>query len=229
MSKRYRHTRGKARTAERADLSVSPIFFRRSLVLFVLFFAATLLLWRLVLLSPMLALSRDVMEASFSLLASARTDAAELITADGNGDWIVRASLLFQPRQVTRQTALPEPDVRTPRRILQSFSLAFPIFWALALAVGSGKRLGPVLGLGTLLLTIVSQLSLVVFLAYWINFFYVVTQSPLTGFLLHMGGYCALNVIPYAAPLVLIIWLEPRLRSQLLGGSIPQTPTARES
>jgi hypothetical protein len=177
----------------------------------------------------MLALSRDVMEVADSLLPSARTDPAEFITADGQGDWIVRAALLFQAREVTRQTALREPDVRTPRRILQSFSLAFPIFWALALAVGSGKRLAPVLGLGTLLLIIVSQLSLVLFLAYWINIFYVVAQSSWAGFLLHMGGYCAINVIPYAAPLALIIWLDPRLRSRVLGGSIPQTPIAPES
>ena len=67
---RHRHNRAEARPVPGADLPGTPvrINLQRSLILFVMFLAATLALWRLVLLKPLLALSRGVIEVSFSLL-----------------------------------------------------------------------------------------------------------------------------------------------------------------
>ncbi|SPF45177.1 membrane hypothetical protein [Candidatus Sulfopaludibacter sp. SbA4] len=220
--KRSRHDQAGAPPAPRTGMSRTPIHLRRSLALFVILLATMLLLWRLVLLKPMLALSRDIVEVSFSLLPSAGS--AELITMDSNGDWIVRASLLFPAREATRQASMGEVGVRTSRKMLQCFSLCFPIFWALALAAWPGRRVWPVLGMGTLLLTITSQLSLVLFLAYWINNFYVVASTPWGTFWMKLAGNCTMDVIPYAAPLLLIIWLDRGLRSLVFGESKPQIP-----
>jgi len=170
----------------------------------------------------MLALSRDVTEVSFSLLSSAGS--AELITIDSNGNWIVRASLLFPARETTRQTGPGEVGVRTSRKMLQCFSVCFPIFWALALAARPGRRLWPVLGMGTLLLTITSQLSVMLYLAYWINNFYVVASTPRGTFWVTLAGNCTIDVIPYAIPLLLIISLDRRLRSLVFGESKQQIP-----
>jgi hypothetical protein len=204
----------------------------RSLALFAVLLGALLVLWRLVLLEPLLTMSRGAIQSVFSLLPYPGSGSAELITVDsGNGDWVVHASLLLLPeRAITTQLAgLRDAGVRTQPVMLQCFSLSLPIFWALALAAWPGKPLGRVLGIGTPLLVIVNQLSLLLFVAYWTNRYFVVASSPWTEFCLNLAGYFALNVAPYATPLILVIWLDRRLRSLVFGGSTPQMPPAPQA
>jgi len=224
MSKRNRRNQAGTPSAPRTELSGpgAPIHPGRSLALFVIILPTMLVLWRLVLLRPMLAVSRDVVEVSFSLLPG--VGSAEFITMDSNGDWIVRASLLFPARERTRQASRGEVGLRASREMLQSFSLCFPVFWALTLAAWPGRRLWPVLGMGSLLLTLTSQLSLVLFLAYWINNFYVVASTPWGTFWLTLAGNCTIDVVPYATPLLLIIWLDRGLRSLVFRESTPKIP-----
>ena len=76
-----------------------------------------------------------------------------------------------------------------------------------------------VLGIGTLLTLVINELCLMLFLAHWTNRYYVVAQSPVPEFFLRLAGYCALNVVPYAAPLVLVISLDRGLRRRVFGES----------
>lgn len=221
-----RQSRTEVPPASRAELSrtAAPIHPWRFLVQFVILLAAMLLLWHVVLLEPLLALSRGAIEVSFSLLPLPGGSSAELIRVDSNGDWIVLAPHLLLPeREITRQAfGSREAGVRIQRELLPTLSLCLPIFWALALAARPGKRFGRVLGIGTLLLAIISQLSLVVFLAYWTDNYFVVASSPWTRFGLQVIEYLSLNVVPYAAPLVVVISLDRGLRSLLFGESIPR-------
>lgn len=221
--KRHRPKRPEAPPAARPGVPApaAPVRPWRSLAVFLILLASLLVLWKLVLLEPLEALSRGAIQGVFSLLPFPGSGSAELITVDrGNGDWIVHASLLLLPeREITVQIAgANEAGVRMQPVMLQCFSLCLPIFWALALAVWPGKRLFRVLGIGTLLLAIISQVSLVVFLAYWTDRYFVVASSTWTEFWLQLAGYLALNVAPYAAPLVLVIALHRRLRSLVFGG-----------
>lgn len=181
----------------------------RSLILFGILLSAALALWRLVLLKPLLALSRDVVDISFSLLVG--VSSAGYVTVDSGGDWIVHDPLRF-----------PEPRIAVALEGLQCFSMCLPIFWALALAARPGQRLWRVLGLGTLLLVVVSQLSLVLFLVYDANPSFGMVSAPWAVFLLHVAGYCTLNVVPYAAPLMMVMWLDRNLRAQVFPEPTPQ-------
>jgi hypothetical protein len=194
----------------------------RSVSLFVVLLASTLLLWRLVLLPPLLTLSRGAIQSLFRLLPFPGSGSAELISVDGsNGDWVVHASLLsLSERDLTKQIAgSHEAGVRVQPVMLQCFSVSLPIFWSLALAAWPGKELGRILGVGTLLLVVVNELSLMLFLAHWSNRYFVVAASPWPAFFLQLAGYCALNVIPYATPLILVISLDRGLRLRVFGES----------
>jgi hypothetical protein len=193
----------------------------RSLGLFLILLVCLLAFWRLVLLEPLKVLSRDAFQGIFSLLPFPNSGNAQLITVDSaNGDWVVHASLLgLTEREITIQIAgAQEAGVRVQPVMIQCFSLSLPIFWALALAVWPGKDLWRVLGIGTLLVAIISQLSLLLFLAYMTDRYFVVASSTWSQFLLQLAGYLTLNMVPYATPVILVIWLHRRLRELVFGG-----------
>jgi hypothetical protein len=221
--KRHRHKQAEAPPAARSEApeTVAPVRLWRSLALFLILLASMLVLWKLVLLEPLQALSRGAIQGVFSLLPFPGSGSAELITVDSNnGDWVVHAYLLLLPeREITKQIAGEhEAGVRMQPVMLQCFSLGLPLFWALALAVWPGKRLWRVLGIGTLLLAIISQVSLMLFLAYWTDRYFVVASSTWSEFWLQLAGYLTLNLVPYATPLVLVISLHRRLRALVFGG-----------
>jgi hypothetical protein len=222
-SNRHRRKPAEAPPAARpvALHTAAPVRPWHSLALFLILLASSLALWRLVLLQPLEALSRGAIQGVFSLLSFPASGSSELITVDpGNGDWVVHASLLLLPeREITRQIAgAEEAGVRVQPVMLQCFSLCLPLFWALALAVWPGKQLWRILGIGTPLLAIISEASLVVFLAYWSDRYFVVASSTWSEFCLQLAGYLTLNVVPYATPLVVVIALHRRLRSLVFGG-----------
>jgi hypothetical protein len=199
----------------------------RSLVLFVILLVATILFWKIVLLKPLNAMLRGVSELSFSLLPGGGS--TEIITVDANGDWLIHASVLFRPRPVAQHNLQPNADpqiVRTPYQWFPALTLALPIFWAIALAVRPGKGVWRILGIGTLSLTLLSLFSAVLYLANWTNQFYEVLSWPPASFLLETTGYTLMSVAPYAAPLVVIMWLDRTLRSRVFGESTARIPPA---
>ena len=146
MKKPHRRKQPEAPPAARSGVTAPapPVRLRRSVALFLILLPSLLVLWRLVLLEPLQALSRGAIQGVFSLLPFPGSRSAELITVDSNnGDWVVHASLLLWPeREITVQLAgAHEAGVRVQPVMLQCFSLCLPIFWALALAVWPGKQL----------------------------------------------------------------------------------------
>jgi hypothetical protein len=206
-----------------APLAIAaPIRLGKTVAVFLLLLLSLLLLWKFVLLQPVLVLSRQAIEKSFSLLPCPKSGAAQLITVDpANHDWVIHAALLLlTPREITVQLAGDhEAGVRVQPPNLECFHLCLPIFWALVFPVWPGKQLWRILGIGTLVLAIVAQVSLMLFLAYWLNRYFVVAASVWWQFWLNFAGYCTVSVVPYAAPVVLIIVLHRRLRALVFGGS----------
>lgn len=180
------------------------------MILFLLLLVPMLTFWRLVLLRPLLTLSFSAVDASFSLLLGNHSE-GYVTLANSRGDWTVHDPLLS-----------PQPQISAPVEALQCFSLCLPIFWALALAPGFSQRVWRVLGLGTLLLVIVSQLSIVLFVVYQANQYFGIVSAAWAVFLLHLAGYCSVAVVPYAAPLLIFIWLDRNLRAQVFREPIQQ-------
>ncbi|HLK65923.1 MAG TPA: hypothetical protein VKU19_20955 [Bryobacteraceae bacterium] len=204
----------------------------RSLGIFAALLVCALVLWKLVLLTPLLDFSRTVIQVCFRALPFPESQTQQLITVDnGNGDWVVHASYLhLAERDITKQIAGEhEAGVRTQPVMLQVFSLSLPFFWALSLAVWPGKQAARILGLGTLLQLLISQIAMIFFLAYWTDRYFVVASALWSEFLLQLTGYCALNVVPYAAPLITVIWLHQRLRVWVFGALQRQIPPAPQA
>ena len=204
----------------RREETPAPVPLRRTLLLFPILLVAFLVFWRLALLTPLLEAYRGIIQGCFRVLPFPGSSTSELITVDPqNGDWIVHASLLLLPeREITKQIAAGhEAGVRTQPVMLQCFTLSLPIFWALSLAVWPGKRLWRILGIGTAVLAASSLLTLVIFLAYWTDRYFVVASALWGEFLVQLAGYLTLNVTPYLTPLVVVIWLHRRLRSWVFG------------
>jgi hypothetical protein len=177
------------------------------LALFVPLLIAALLLWRLVFLAPLLELSRVVVEVSFSLLPGAGP--AEVVSVDSKGDWTVRPSAITSRETVVLRSGL------------QQFSVCLPIFWALTVAAGfSLQKLGRILGIGTLILMISSQISVVLFLVCDVLSTVVSSHAALS--MINMVHYCLGWVVPYASPLVQLIWLDRQLRELVFGESRTQ-------
>jgi hypothetical protein len=220
MSKSPRQKKAPTTAPPRSQETPAPIRLGRTLLLFPILLVAFLALWRLVLLTPLLEASRSIIQGCFRVLPFPGSSTGELVTVDPrNGDWIVHASLLLLPeREITKQIAAGhEAGVRTPPVMLQCFTLSLPIFWALSLTVWPGKRLWRILGIGTAVLAAVSLVTLVIFLAYWTDRYFVVASALWGEFLVQLGGYLTLNVVPYITPLIVVIWLHRRLRSWVFG------------
>lgn len=172
----------------------------------------TLLLWRLVLLGPLLDLSRGVVEVCFSLLPGAGP--GEVVTVDSQGNWTVRAAAVTNQGFVALRSGL------------QLFSLCLPIFWALTMAAcpRSGQRRGRILGVGTLVLTVSSQISVVLFLI--CDALSTAVSSRVALSMIDTAHYCLGWVVPYASPLALLMWLDRGWRELIFGESTTQKTPA---
>jgi hypothetical protein len=181
---------------------------------------ANLLLWRLVLVTPLLDMLRLGVEISFSLLHT--RGAISYVSVDHGGDWIVHPSGLFPEREMARRAGLTDPVMRAPRQTLQVLTISLPLFWALALAAWPHKQFLRVFGVGTLLLVSIAQVSVVVLLAYWINQRLLIASSAWGNFCLMVAGNLVVQVVPFAAPVIFVIWLDEELRWMVFGASTPQ-------
>ncbi len=199
-------------------------------------FVVMLVVWWWVLLSPMLAGLRLSTGAVLWLTPGGRTASGVIIQPDG--DWLVRVPLPgFLAKQDAVQRAYgrkpgaPPVNVRSFRltigeTIPKFFTLGFPLFWALVLATPYSRRVWRVLAIGTGLLAILAQLSLLVYVAYSIvtNLQLVTSSVPAT--LWRSVEYLNVNVVPYVAPLLLAAWLHTDLRAQIFswGGEPEPVP-----
>jgi hypothetical protein len=152
-----------------------------------------------------------------------------------DGDWLLRIPL---PGFLTKQDAVqraygrkpgaPPVNVRAFRltiadRIPTFFTLGFPLFWALVLAAPRSRRLWRVLAIGTGLLAVLAQLSLLLYAAYSIETTLKLATSAVSTALWNGVEYLNVNVAPYVAPLLLAAWLHTGLRAQIFSwGAEPE-------
>ncbi len=168
-----------------------------------------LTLWWFVLLGPMLYLLKG---AAGSFL---------LIVENPSGDWTLRVpleqTLPATPQQpVAQQIHSVDFDIRRADAIAFTFSL--PVYWAIILAAPGVRRCLRPLLLGTVLMSAVELVLLVVFAQ--ITARNAVSQLGGTAdaggkWVRHVGEYLIISVLPYAVPFVVSLSLHRELRGEI--------------
>ncbi len=190
-----------------------------------------------VLLSPMLAGLRLSTGAILWSMPGGGATTGVILQPDG--DWLLRVPL---PGFLAKQGAVQRAYGRTPGaplvnvrafrltiadRIPTFFTLGFPLFWALVLAAPRSRSLWRVLAIGTGLLAVLAQLSLLLYAAYSIETTLKLATSAVSAALWNGVEYLNVNVAPYLAPLLLAAWLHTGLRAQIFSwGAEPEPEPA---
>jgi hypothetical protein len=199
-------------------------------------FIVLLAVWWWLLVSPMLAGLQVSTRAALWLLPGGRS--ASGVTVQPNGDWLLRVPLPeFLAKQDAVQRAFgrapgaPPVNVRSFRlaiadRIPTFFTLGFPLFWALVLAAPRPRRLWRALAIGTSLLALLAQLSLLFYTWYSIETALKLITSAGSAALSNAIEYLNINVVPYVAPLLLAAWLHTELRAQIFFWGVEPEPVA---
>ena len=197
---------------------------------------AMLVLWWWVLLSPTLAGLRFSTAAVLWLLPGGRS--ASGVMVEPGSDWMVRVPI---PWFVAKQDAVQRAYGRVPGappvqvrsfkleiagRIPTFFTLSLPLFWALVLAAGRTPRLWRVLAIGSALLAVLAQFSLLLYTAYSIETTLRLATEGAAATLWGAAEYLNVNVAPYVAPLLIAPWLHRELRSQIFSWVEPPAPAA---
>jgi hypothetical protein len=94
-----------------------------------------------------------------------------------------------------------------------------PVYWAIVLAAPRIRRVARPLILGTLLIAILEIVLLMCFLetsAHNIASQWSASRNDFTKWSLRFGEYLVVNVIPYLAPVVVVLALHGELRTEVL-------------
>lgn len=180
-----------------------------------------LIVWWFFLVTPLLFLLRGALEISGSLVYGSA--ARELVTAMPSGDWSFRV-----PMEVVLPPSAQQPtgalvhsiEFDMPRSDVTAFTFSLPVFWAIiAAAPGIRRALRPLVQ-GTVLVTVLEIVLVLLFVqisAHKVAAQLGAPQGPTANWLLRVGEYMVVNVIPYAAPFLIAIGLHSELRAQVLG------------
>ena len=214
----------------RAPASPQARFLLRGSGLFIVLLAV----WWWILLSPMLAGLR--LSTRVVLWLAPGGSSASGVTVQPDGDWLLRIPLPgFLARQDAVQRAYgrapgaPPVNVRSFRlvigeRIPTFFTLGFPLFWALVLAAPRSRRQWRVVALGTALLAVLAQLSLLFYAAFSIETNLHLATSAAASTIWNAIEYLNVNVAPYIAPVLLAAWMHTELRAQIFSWSAEPEP-----
>jgi hypothetical protein len=184
-----------------------------------------LTLWWFVLLNPMVAMLEGAGGVLGGWVFGGKS--GELINENASGGWTFRVPLEMtipaSPEQPVAQQ-VHSIDFDIPRGDVIAFTFSIPVFWAIALAApGLRRNLGS-LGVGTLLMVGVELLLLLLFAkigAYKAGA-QLVPVSATVGWLLHVGEYLTVSVLPYALPFMVALAVHRELREHLFhGGNVP--------
>jgi hypothetical protein len=192
---------------------------------------AALALWWLVLRDPMLALLRPPAALALRCLPGAAPDP---ITLDAAGNWNIRVPMFGagqgrtdaqgRPMRVRYIVLQADPNMLSP------VTFGIPAFWAVLLAAPFGRPTWRALATGTVILWLVSVASLLLFLAWFIDFQLHLVVNPAAAWLLLYAQYLNNYVLPFVAPLVLAVWLNPSLRARIFSLAVPrEAPVAPPS
>ena len=178
-----------------------------------------LAVWWLALVDPLLFLLRTSAGVLFRLLPGG--DSAPPISVDGSGNWnfhIPVEGVIPDAAQRDRMVKISSIDFTVARSDLILFTFPLPVFWAVTLAAGLTKSGIRAVLQGTVVVSLVNVLLLLAFAE--INARRTVLQmnpSPdrLALWLTELAHHVAVNVMPFAAPLLVAIAIHPGLRDQL--------------
>jgi hypothetical protein len=184
-----------------------------------------LLLWWIFLLDPLLAWVR----ASGDFVLGWAPGAVEgpHITLTPEGNWMLRLPV---PAAAEARTDLQRiagggaPNAQpkkvrsfkmeTSRTKVALFTVALPLFWAVMLAA-PGKKLPRMMAYGSAGIAAAMPFTVTLYAMWTIRTYFHIESTPLTGFLWSVAGYVNGEVLPYATPLFLGLWLNPALRTQV--------------
>jgi hypothetical protein len=199
-------------------------------------FILLLALWWWVLLSPMLAALRLSTSVALWMLPGGRSYSD--VVVQPNGDWLLRVPL---PESLAKQDAVQRAYGRAPGAapvtvhsfrltiadyVPRFFLLGFPLFWALVLAAPRSRQLWRVLAIGSGLLAVLAQLSLLFYAGFSISATLRLASTGLPAMLFGGMEYLNVNVVPYVVPLLLAAWLHSELRAQIFDWGATAEPVA---
>jgi hypothetical protein len=197
---------------------------------------ALLALWWWVLLTPMLGGMRVATDLILRTLPGGSSVGS--VTLGSGKDWVLRvpmpAALANQDsvqRAFGRAPGAPAVKVRSFKLAIAEgiptfFLLSFPLFWALVLAAPRMRRLGRVVAIGTGLLALLAELSLLLYTAFSIEINLHLVTSSAAAAIWRGAEYLNVNVVPYLVPLLLAVWLHEGLRAQIFSREAPLVPVA---
>ena len=176
---------------------------------------AFLTLWWFALLTPMLWALEGVGGVVGGLLLGGRN--GELIHQNATGDWTFHVPLEMTLTSPAGQPAqqVHSIDFDMPRSDVIAFTFSLPVFWAIALALPGWRRNWRPLVIGTVLTAALELMLLLAFAE--ISAHKAAAQlSGIEGaadtWILRFGEYLAVSVLPYAAPMIIALVVNPGLR-----------------
>jgi len=209
----------------RAPASPQGRFLLRASGLFIVLLA----MWWWLLLTPMLAGLRLSTRVLVWVMPGGSSASGVMVQPDG--DWLLRIPVPgFLARQDAVQRAYgrapgaPPVNVRSFRlvigeRIPTFFTLGFPLFWALVPAAPRTGQMWRLLAVGTGVLAVLAQLSLLFYAAFSIETNLHLATSATASTIWSALEYLNLNVVPYVTPVLLAAWLHTELRAQIFSWS----------
>lgn len=207
----------------------------RFLLFALVWFAAVLAIWWMLLLDPMLSALRSASELVLHFLPGGSEVAQIRIQPDGN--WLLRIPLPkamgklkstqkifgYYP-QDGKPVKVRSASIPMERQFPALFTVGLPFFWALWFAAPYGPNSLPAFLAGSLVLAIVSVISFVFYTFCAVAVVLHFTPAGAEGFLLDMGRFLVLNIIPYAGPVLLAIGLNRGIQRLVLEGAAAPAP-----
>jgi hypothetical protein len=188
--------------------------------------AASLALWWILLMDPMMGALRLATRFAMQFLPGDAAVADATIQADGN--WLMRMPIPESVAQLDSTQRLfgrvskdsPPVRVRSLKLPISStypilFSVSLPVFWALWLAApGKSESLRGLLT-GSGILALISVVSLVFYCVYTAKDALHLMPTGTEAFLFSAGRYLVIDVAPYAGPLLLVLWFHQGLQNMV--------------
>jgi len=186
-------------------------FLIRASALLILF----LTVWWFALQNPLLFALRS----SFQLIGGL-TYGGQIVEENAAGQWTFRVPMeVSVPASAETSAAkvhsvifdIPRPDVTT-------FTFSLPVLWAILLAA-PGIRLRPML-IGTAAMALLETVLLLFFVeisAWKVAGQLSHAQGEMSKWALRFGEYLVVMVIPYAAPLLVALWVHRSFRNRVFG------------
>ena len=174
-----------------------------------------LVLWWFALMNPLLY----VIKAGAEFCGSAVLGGpSHWITETEGGDWSVEvpieATIPPAPGQSGPPTNVHSIDFDLARSDAAAFTFGLPVYWGLLLAAPGMRRGLRPLVLGTLVLSFLEIVLLLLFVEIFAHRTAAQWSPPdaLAAWGLRFGDYMVVNTVPYVLPFVIAVWLDGRLR-----------------